>query len=473
MSTPTLSTRVETLSPIRRRVHYAIPASRVASALDAAATRLAARVQVRGFRPGKVPLSLVEKMYAAEVKAGAADKLLDQTVFQALDAAGIQPAGTPELDAMGEIKRGADLDVSVAVEVYPQIALGDWKGAALQCDAVEPDDADVDVEVARRQSDRSEWMPVADAIQKGDEVVLDFEVRPALVGSAQPDEATKRRAVVGEGHLPAAVDEALIGTVPGDPVERTAEGTAETGPLHVRFTVHEANRLVPPTLDDEFAKDLGFPDLAALRADAAEAVAKKARQVARESQVAVAVQHLAAQVAFEVPQAVVDRLADATVRNMFGSMRGNKQLVERLVRQLRPSMRKEAERTLRTSLLIDEVAKTEGLAADDAEVATKISELLENAPAARRGELQRDYETDAGRRAVTEQIRTEKARDAIVAAATWTVGRTLTLRDALAAGHTRALQQRDGEDARSPEHGETDHVHDENCDHDHDHAAHP
>ncbi|MSP90817.1 MAG: trigger factor [Myxococcales bacterium] len=485
--------RIDHVSPTVRRLTFTVPAARVGQALDRCAQRLASKAQVRGFRPGKVPVSLIERMYAPELRRDALDLVLDDVVREVLLGAALPVAGSPEIDNLGELRRGSPLDVSFTIEVFPDLHLTGWEGAALEYICVAVAEADIDQALQDRRSASGEWAAAPDGARDGDEVVLDYSLQTvaqepgntvAGLPPARADETvTRRRAVLGQQTLPAPIEAAVRGLHAGATAEHTHDDEGRV--RRVSVTLHEVERKVLPALDDEFAKDLSFANLAELRADATRHLEREAERRTRESRTRAAVAHLLAANPFEVPAAAVERLADSSLMDMLGGMKNNPDMVKRMLRALRPTMLPVATATLKRSLAVEAIADQLAVTISDEDVATHVENMVARAPAVQRAQVRRELEA-ADRAGVKVRLREERAVDALIAAASWSVVATQSVdaaRTAEAAARAGGAPDADGANdpaANDPEVGAHAmagaHVHGPDCDHDHDpspHAAAP
>ena len=285
-----------------------------------------------------------------------------------------------------------------------------------------------------------------------------------------PETATHRRAVLGSDTLPAMVERSVHGMTAGSTVDQTAESDGST--YQVTVTVHEVERLVLPALDDEFAKDLAFADLAALRADVQGQLDREAARRSRENQVRAALAHLLATNPFAVPTAAVERLADSSLMDMLGGMKSNPDMAKRMLRALRPTMLPVATATLKRSLAIEALADQLAVTIGDDAVAFHIEKTVAAAPAGQRAQVRRQLE-ESGRVGVKVRLREEAAVDALIAAAAWTITGSLSLQAAREAEQHARDGDHDGDGPAAATSTATltgtaaHHVHGPDCDHDH------
>jgi len=459
-----MDVKLETVSQVRRRLTFTIPASTVAAAFAAMTQRFAAKTRVPGFRPGKAPASMIERMHGTEIRRAVLDKLLQDHVFKAITQADVRPASQPEIESVGEVRRDLALPVTCSVEVLPDLHPTGYQGAELSVPQIVPDDADLEEALERKCRERAEYAPVEGGMEPGDEVTVDYALVPQGAHAGIPVLAEARRFTVGSGTVPAVVDEVVRGAKADDKLERTVtvaedgHGLAAGTEVALTVTVREGQRLVIPALDDAFAVDVGATDLAALRAKTQEDLAREAERRNLELRRKTAIDHLLAHNPVEVPQAIVERLVDEQLGKMFGSL--SEQQVRQLagpLRQLRGQFAATARAEVAQNLLIQALATDAGVDVDEPEIETRLEQLVAEDPD-RADALRRRYASSEGREGLKNRVRAEKAVDLVVAAANVTITGTQNL-------HLAREAEMNARHAPAPEPA---HVHGPDCDHDHD-----
>ncbi len=461
-----LDVQVETLGQVRRRLRFSVPQAQVAAVFVQTTAKFAGKVRVAGFRPGKAPAAMIERMHGVEIRRTALDDLLKIWVFKAIQATGLNPVGRPEVESVGELTRDKPLTVQVMCEVLPTLELVGYEGAALTTDTVVADAEDVAAALEQKARDRAEQVPVETGLQNGDEAVASWSITDA--GADAPREtAEQRRFVVGAEHVPFEINElALKATTGAEIVEdRAAEGTLTA--RKVTLTVHEAHRTEIPKLDDELAKDLGHADLAALQAAVQAEVDAEVAKRNLDARRNAAVDHILAHNTVELPSSFVDELVDQQLAQSFGHL-DEKTLksLGRFFQQMRVDMRKNTEGALRRGLALEAIADKLEIAPDDAAIDAKLAELIAQNPS-RQERLKREYQGQAGRDELRRRVRSDLAMDELVKLATFTEGGQKTLRAAKAPAPQELAD--DGgiaeDDHEGHDHAHGEHVHDENCNH--------
>ena len=415
---------IEDLSPVEKRVEFELPWTDVLPKLDKAYDALRRGVRLPGFRPGKVPRALLEKMYRRQVEEEVARDLVEFSLGQAIRENQIQPVAPPTVDEL-EIKAGAPFKFRARVEVRSQVTPKDYTGLPVsRRPAKVTDEAVVEaLEGYRRRL--TEYKPVEGRQETSDNDLVLVELS-GKVG----DHKLKRRQVAidlendAEGPLP-GLPSRLRGKQIGGDVEvdytLPAEGVpAEMagGHVHLHVTIKEAREKKVPPLDDEMAKDTGEAEtLDGLRAKVRDKLLEADQQRIKGEMTRALVKELVKRNEFPVAPALIDRYAQSIVN------RAKQQLMMMGVdvegvddAKMRVEMRAEAEEEARGSILVQAIAEREGLTVTDADLQKRIAELAvarnEN-PKQLRAELEKDHRIHQ----VENQIREQKALDMLIAQA--------------------------------------------------------
>lgn len=456
-----MNVQVEAVSSVRRRMRYAVPAVQVGSAFTSVIAKINAKARLPGFRPGKAPGAMIERMYGTEVRRQVLDKLLADTVFTAIEKADLRAVGRPEVEELSDLARDRELQVTVQVEVLPDLELSGYEGAELSAKAVVADADDVAEVLEQKARERGEWASVDGGAGPGDEIELDFSASGE--GAEAPLSGEKRRVVVGDGQIHKLVEAAILGVKAGESVEKTVTASATDAPfaegaeVKVTATLHEVRHLVIPAVDDEFAKDLGEADLAALTAKVQAEVEAEAERRSKELKRGAAVEHLVTVNTIEVPSSVIDGYVDEQLRRSFGNLdQRMMQVLGGYIQQMRGRMAKDAEQALRRSLALEAIAKSQNIEVSDDEVAAELDKLVAENPS-RAAAVRRQYSQPEAREELRRRVQHEKSMDYLVSVAQFSSAETVTVRAAREENAKRRAAQMAGE------------IEDEGAEHDHDH----
>jgi trigger factor len=415
---------IEDLSPVEKRVEFELPWADVVPKLDKAYDALRRGVRLPGFRPGKVPRALLEKMYKRQVEEEVARDLVEFSLGQAIRENQIQPVAPPTVDEL-EIKSGAPFKFSARVEVRSQVTPKDYTGLPVSRRPAKVTDEAVTDALEGYRRRLTEYKPV-----EGRQETSDTDLVLVELSGKVGEHKLKRRQVAidlendAEGPLP-GLPSRLRGKAIGGEVEvdytLSTEGVpAEMAGGHVRLhvTIKEAREKKVPSLDDEMAKDTGEAEtLDGLRTKVREKLLEADQQRIKGEMTRALVKELVKRNEFPVAPALIDRYAQSIVN------RAKQQLMMMGVdvesvddAKMRVEMRAEAEEEARGSILVQAIAEREGLTVTDADLQKRIAELAvarnEN-PKQLRAELEKDHRIHQ----VENQIREQKALDMLIAQA--------------------------------------------------------
>ena len=265
-----MKSALETLNPTRVKLTVAVPFEELKPSLDAAYRSIGSKVQVPGFRRGKVPARIIDQRVGrAAVIEEAVNDALPRFYSQAVDESHIRPLGRPEVDVTGVPEANAgELTFTVEVDVRPEVTLPDYAGLAVQVDDVVVEDAEVEDELTSLRQRFGTLVGVDRPAAEGDFVSIDLA---AEVASQPVDAVTGVSYEVGTDNMLPGLDEALVGMKAGDTKEFTAPlagGDHAGEAAQVRVTVSAVKERELPALDDEFAQLASeFDTLAELRDD--------------------------------------------------------------------------------------------------------------------------------------------------------------------------------------------------------------
>src|SRR5689334_12477233 len=172
----TMSVNVETLEKLERRITLTLPADAIQSEVESRLKKLARTVKADGFRPGKVPMSVVAQRYGYSVQYEVMNDKLGQAFTQAANEAQLRVAGVPNITQKDQAPEGV-MAFDATFEVYPEVKLGDLSTAEVDRVSAEVDEAAIDktVEILRKQRRTFAQRPAAEGAEVGDRVTIDFE----------------------------------------------------------------------------------------------------------------------------------------------------------------------------------------------------------------------------------------------------------------------------------------------------------
>jgi len=420
--------RVETLerTAILHTIEIEVDAARVRKAFERAYRDLARQVRVKGFRPGKAPRSVLEKLYGASVAEQLEHTLVADTLADAIELSGIQPVSEPAISA-GKPVPDRNFKYTASLEVSPEIELPDLKGLP----AIRPEVSVAEAEIDERLEElRTANAPLVEeakgtALARGHVATIDF------VGSIDGDvfEGGTGQGVqleIGGGRFIPGFEDQLAGAQAGDDREvrvtfPESYANTEIAGKEAVFAVHvvDVRKRQIPELDDEFAKDMGdFDSLEALRARIRADLEAGQERESKETFRTTLMDALLERMDFGVPPGMIDRQLQSQLASAHKRLEGqlDHDTIHAQLDRWRDEWRPRAERDVREMLALQAIAKAQGIEVEDDEVTAKIDELL--GEAARHGERLREVQQDEQlREALRHQLRDEKVLDFLGSAA--------------------------------------------------------
>ena len=306
---------VETLNEgLKREYRLTITAKDIDARVDDEVKAIAPQVRMPGFRPGKVPANLIRKMHGEALSADALNKAIDAGVRDLMAEQKLRPALQPAVTLADGYERGKDAELTVALEVLPDIETPSIEGLKLERLTVPADDAAVmaKIEEFAAQMKRFEEAPKTKKAATGDQVIVDFAGSVdgvAFDGGTGEDMAIE----LGAGQLIPGFEDQLVGVKVGD--EKTVKVTfpedypvenLKGKPAEFAVTVKEVKIPAETTIDDEFAKSLGLESLDKLKELMKDQVEQELNGLTRTYMKRKLLDQLAAAHDFEVPPTMVE-----------------------------------------------------------------------------------------------------------------------------------------------------------------------
>ncbi|HKJ71577.1 MAG TPA: trigger factor [Gammaproteobacteria bacterium] len=374
-------------SGLQRQVTVKVPAERVNQELDSRLRQLAQQVKMPGFRPGKIPLHVVEQKYREQVYGEVMNELLSQTYGEALEQHELSPVAQPEVEP-GELKRDAEFAYTASFEVYPELEPAGYQGLALEKRTAEVDDAAVDETLQRLREMRADYQAVERAAAEGDQLLIDF----AGTIDGEPFEggrASDYTMEVGAGRHLKEMEEGLIGASAGEtrtidvpfpadyPKEDLAGKTAQ-----FEVTVKEVREKRLPEVDEAFMQAFGVEDGSeeTLRNDIKEGLQREVEQRVSEDLRRQVFEKLADANDFEVPEQLVDRQLDRMVeshKDQYRQQGLDPETLQLDTQELRDEFRDTAVRQVKVGLLIPEIARAEDIELSEDEIRSELMRMAD------------------------------------------------------------------------------------------------
>ena len=360
---------IENLGTLERRVSMALEAGDIERQVDERLKKLAKNARMPGFRPGKVPLKLIQQTYGSQVRSEVLSDAVQKSFSDVVKEAKLRVAGYPR------IERKADFEFSATFEIYPEVKVGDLAAATVERPQVTVDDAAVDktIEILRKQ--RTRYEPAERPARDGDRLTVDF--RGTIDGAEFPGgKAENFVFTLGEGRMLPEFERAARAMSPGE--EKTFELTfpadyhgKEVAGKTASFamTVKKIDEPRLPDLDAEFAKTLGVADgdVAQMRAEVRANVEREVKKRVEARVKDQALQALLGATPLEVPKALVAMEASSMAERAVADLK-SRGVDPQQVPLNAQAFEEAARRRVALGLVIAELARAENLQPKPAEV---------------------------------------------------------------------------------------------------------
>ncbi len=359
------------------------------AAIDKVYNRQKKSINVPGFRKGKAPRKMVEKMYGAEIFFEDAISLAYPDAYEAaLKEAGVDPVAYPQLEVLDVSADG--FTFKAAVTVKPEASIKDYKGLSVARPDVKVSAADIKGELKPYIDRASRLVSVERKAKKGDTAVIDFEGFKDGV-PFQGGKGENYSLELGSGSFVPGFEDQVIGMKAGEEKDLDITFPEDYAPelagaqVVFKVKVHEVKEKQEPELDDEFAKDVSeFETLDEFKKDLGEKLkARRQEQADRGFETAV-IDALIEKLECDVPQAMIDYQADKMLDDYANRVQSQGIKFEDYLRMMGMSMddmreqsKTAAARTVRSDLALEAVAAAEGIEVSDAAVDEEIASLAE------------------------------------------------------------------------------------------------
>ncbi|RMG69546.1 MAG: trigger factor [Nitrospirae bacterium] len=360
---------VEDINSTKKRFTVEVPADVLEKRITDALRNIGRNARIPGFRPGKAPLSLLEKRYGKEVESDVLEKIIPEYYLKAIKEANVVPVSPPVFENY-DFKRREPFRMTFTVEIRPKIEELNYEGIEVTEEEIVVTDQDVEDTLERLKLEKSSYEPVEGEIENDDLVMVDYEV-------VEEEKKVENQFIkVGSEILPEDISLALKGKKKGDDFEVTADFPEDFAnknfagkKLTLKGTIKEVKRLKLATIDDDFAKDLGYEDVEKLREAVRESIEKAKRELLENKQKGELIDKLVASHQIDVPEGLFKEELDMLVR---GEKQKDPQADEE---ELREKLKERAEKTVKLNMLLDTIAEKQGIDITNDEVKQKIAEL--------------------------------------------------------------------------------------------------
>ena len=388
--TVTMSVQVENLEHNMAKLTIEVSAEELEKALDAAYKKEKNKISVPGFRKGKVPRAMVEKMYGAGVfYEDAANTLMQQTYPSAIDESGVEIVSRPTVDVV-QIEKGKPFIYTAEVAVRPEVTLGKYMGVTVTKIDTSVSDDEVAEALEKERTNNARTIDVTDrAVETGDTAVIDFE--GFVDGEAfEGGKGENYSLEIGSHSFIDTFEDQLVGKNIGEELDvnvtfpeqyQAAELAGKPAVFKVKINGIKAKEL--PELDDEFAQDVSeFETLAEYKEDLKKNLEEKKQADAKKTKEDEAIQKIIDKSKMDIPEAMIDTQCQTMIEefaqriaqsglSMDQYMQFSGLTIDKLKEQVRP----EAVTRIQSSLVLEEIAKVENIEVTDEDIDAEIEKM--------------------------------------------------------------------------------------------------
>jgi len=387
-----MNVKVEEVSSIKKKLIFEVAPERVEKEVRRAYKKIGKSAKVKGFRAGKVPESVLEKYYGAEMEQEVLTRLINETYFKALQENEILAVGEPNIVDSSGVVKGEAFTYEAEVEVKPEITAKDYTKLALEKEKLVIDPKVVEARLEEMRTSRAQLeVSTRKKARKGDSVVIDFEGfigEEAFAGGKGEDHLLE----LGSGSFIPGFEDQLIGMKRDEAKDVEVSFPEEYGqpdlagkPAVFKVVLKEIKEKVVPELDDEFAKSFGVDTLDELKKEltASYETQEKNRveNELREKLVAALIERNP----IEVPDAMVAKQLDYMYDNISNRMQSQGMSVAMLgitPENFRENYRQTAVEQVSGTLILEAIGRQEKIVAEEGEIDAKLEEIstMANAP---------------------------------------------------------------------------------------------
>ncbi len=360
---------VEKLNPTKRRFTVEIPAEEIEGRITEALMNLRRTVKIPGFRPGKAPLSLLDRRFGKEVETEVLEKVIPEYYAKILDEEKLVPVAPPVFEDYN-YKRNSPLKMTFTVEIRPEVEEIKYEGFVVEDEKIEVSDEDIKRGLERLQIEKSTYEDVDRESQEGDFVIIDYKILE------EEKDLEGQIVKIGSELVPAELSEALKSKKKGEEFE-TKVTFPEDFPnknlagktLTLKGKVKEIKVMKKPEINDQLAKDLGYENLEKLKEALKEAIEKTRRQMLEDRQKEEILKQLLDENDIEVPESLLQEELNLLVSE---EKQSNPDADEE---KLKEELKERAIRNVKVSLLLDIIAEKENVSVTEEEIKNRIMRL--------------------------------------------------------------------------------------------------
>ncbi|MGD9233866.1 MAG: trigger factor [Desulfobacterales bacterium] len=378
---------VEDVSSVKKILHIEVPEKIVIRELDNAYKNLKKNAKIKGFRPGKAPRSVLERLYKKDVHGDVSSKLLQDSFVEALKETELNIIGNPKIEPP-KLEEKGPYKYDATVEVKPEIDDIDFKGITLKKALYQVTDEEMEAQLKLLQKNMTQQIPITEdrPVKENDSVLIDYEGFKDGIPFPETQKTENFSMKIGAGAISKTLDEELIGMKPGENREITVNFPEDhfneklaNHEITFHVTLHEIREEILPEIDDEFAKKFGqyetLDDLKnAITSNLNEGYQKRVEQELNEQ----IYKDLIEKTEFELPDSMVDYELNNIIDEIEKTLTYyNKTMEEQgLTKEMLVEEHREtAEKKVRRHLILGKIIDQENIELSDQELEDGFAEM--------------------------------------------------------------------------------------------------
>ena len=375
------------------KLSFEIEAEKFEDAMKKVYAKTAKYFTIPGFRKGKAPMAIVERTYGSSIfYEDTFNELVPDIYDEAIKENKIEAVSRPQID-ISQMEKGKDLKFTAIVQIKPEVKLGKYKGIELKKIEYTVSDKDVEHELGHMAEHNARLVTVDDRpVEKGDITIIDFA--GSIDGVAfDGGTATNQELEIGSNKFIPGFEDQIIGmkvneekdinvTFPEDYFSKDLAGKEAT----FKVTLHEIKKKELPKIDDDFAKDVSeFDTLADLKADIKSKMEKENEERAKYESEEAAIEAVCKDVEVDIPSGMIETEIDNMVKDIENKLSYQGltldqylKLTNKTMENLRKEFDEQANKAVKSRLVLEAIIKAEDIKPDDKEVEEKVKEMAKN-----------------------------------------------------------------------------------------------
>ena len=422
-----MSVQVENLEKNMAKLTIEVPAEELEKAIEAVYRKQKNQISIPGFRKGKVPRAMIEKMYGAGIfYEDAANTLMQQNYPSAVDESGIDIVSRPTVDIV-QIEKGKPFIFTAEVAVKPEVTLGKYMGVTVTKADTAVSDEEVDAALEKERNNNARTITVTDRpVAEGDTAVIDFE--GFVDGVAfEGGKGENHPLEIGSHTFIDNFEEQLVGKNAGEDVEvnvtfpeqyQAAELAGKPAVFKVKINEIKTKEL--PELDDEFAKDVSeFDTLAEYKDSLKKNLEEQKKNEVRRAQEDEAIQKIIDKSKMDIPEAMIDTQCESMIDEFAQRIAQSGLTMEQYLQfsgttidGMKEQVRPEALTRIQSSLVLEQIAKEENIEVTDEDIDAEIEKMA--ASYGMEADQLKGYMGEAQRDSMKKELALSKAADLIM-----------------------------------------------------------